>query len=135
MKHNNSYERCMFNQMKPIFATYFLRILQGQVSGFHTLNSFINCCKGLQFLIFWGTMAHILGPRNLTDCMPWCVVFMFSLLNWLVSERRLCYGSWNQILASLFRVISYFLHWKFLLQEPAGFSGVYWQRCLVLVVH
>ena len=54
-----------FNQM-----TYFLHILQGQAFGFHTLISFLNSCKDLQFLIFWGTMAHILGPRNLTDCMP-----------------------------------------------------------------
>ena len=36
MKHNKSNERCMFNQIKPIFATYFLHILQGQASGFHT---------------------------------------------------------------------------------------------------
>ena len=47
--------------MKLIFATYFLHILQGQALGFHTLISFLNSCKDLQFLIFWGTMAHILG--------------------------------------------------------------------------
>ena len=70
MKHKKSYERCMLNQMKPIFATYFLNILQGQASGFHTLISFLNSCKNLQFLKFWGSMAHILGPRNLTDWMP-----------------------------------------------------------------
>ena len=73
MKHKNSYERlCLiqFNRMKPIFATYFLHILQGQALSFHTLISFLNSCKDLQFLIFWGTMTHILGPRNLTDCMP-----------------------------------------------------------------
>ena len=40
-----------------------------------------------------GTMADILGPRNLTDWMPQFVVFMFSLLNLLVPERRLQYGS------------------------------------------
>ena len=34
MKNNKSYERCVFNQMKPIFATYLLDILQGQASGF-----------------------------------------------------------------------------------------------------
>ena len=52
MKHNKSHERCMFNQMKPIFATYFLHILQGQALGFHTLISLLNSCKDLQFLIF-----------------------------------------------------------------------------------
>ena len=53
MKSNNkTYERCMINQVKPTFATYFLPILQGQ---------------DLQFLIFSGTRGHILGPRNLTD--------------------------------------------------------------------
>ena len=70
MKHNKFYERCMFNQMKPIFGTYFLHILQGQASGFHTLISFLNSCKDLQFLIFLGNMAHILGPRNFKDWMP-----------------------------------------------------------------
>ena len=59
-----------FNQMKLIFTTYFLHILQGKALGFHTLISFLNSCKDLQFLIFWGTMAHILGPMNLTGCMP-----------------------------------------------------------------
>ena len=61
--HNKSYES-MFNQIK---ATYFLHILEGQTSGFHTLISLLNSYKNLQFLIFWGTRAHILGPRNLTD--------------------------------------------------------------------
>ena len=61
--HNKSYES-MFNQIK---ATYFLHILEGQASGFHTLISLLNSYKNLQFLIFWGTRAHILGPRNLTD--------------------------------------------------------------------
>ena len=65
--HNKSYERFMFDQIKAIFGTYFLHILQAQTSGFHTLISLLNSCKDLQFLIFWGTMAHILGPRNLTD--------------------------------------------------------------------
>ena len=59
-----------FNQMKPIFATYFWHNLQGQVLGFHTLISFLRSCKDLQFLVFWGTIAYILGPRNLKDCMP-----------------------------------------------------------------
>ena len=45
----------------------FSYILQGQTSGFHTLISLLNSCKDLVFLIFWGTMAHILGPRNLAD--------------------------------------------------------------------
>ena len=68
MKSNNkSYERCMFNKIKPIYTIYFLHILQGQVLGFHTLISLLNSCKDLQFLIFLGTMPHILGPRNLTD--------------------------------------------------------------------
>ena len=52
MKHNKSYERCMFNQMKPIFTTYFLLIPQGRASGFHTLISLLNSCNDLQFLIF-----------------------------------------------------------------------------------
>ena len=81
--------------MKPIFATHFLRILQGQASGFHTFISLLNSCKDLQFLIFWDTMAHILGPINLIDWMPWCIVFAFFLLNWLFSERRLYHGSWK----------------------------------------
>ena len=33
---SKSYERCMFNHMKPKFATYFLHIQQGSASGFHT---------------------------------------------------------------------------------------------------
>ena len=41
MKRNNSYESCMFSQMKWIFAMWFLHILQGQASGFHTLISFL----------------------------------------------------------------------------------------------
>ena len=52
MKHNKSYDRCMFNQMKPIFATYFLRIVQGQASAFHTLISLLISRKDFQFLIF-----------------------------------------------------------------------------------
>ena len=40
------------NQMKPIFAAYFLHILQGQALGFHTLISFSYSCKYLQFLTF-----------------------------------------------------------------------------------
>ena len=54
----------MFNQIK---ATYFSHILQGQASGYHTLISLLNSYKDLQFLVFWGARAHILGPRNLTD--------------------------------------------------------------------
>ena len=65
--YNKSYERFMFNQMKTIFATYFSHILQVQTSGFHTFISPLNSCKDLQFLIFWGTRAHILSPRNLID--------------------------------------------------------------------
>ena len=52
VKHNQSYERCMFNQIKPIFETYFLHILQGQATGFHTLTSLLNYRNDLQFLIF-----------------------------------------------------------------------------------
>ena len=95
MKHNKSYEMCTFNQMKPIFATHFLRILQGQASGFHTFISLLNSCKDLQFLILWDTMAYILGRRNLIYWMWWCVVFVFFLMNWLFSERRLYHGSWK----------------------------------------
>ena len=52
MKNNNkSYGRCMFNQMKIIFATHFLHILQGQASGFHTLISQLNSCKDSVFNI------------------------------------------------------------------------------------
>ena len=65
--HNKSYERFMFSQIKAIFATYFSHILQGQASGFHTLISLLTSCKDLQFLTFWGSRAHILGLRNLTD--------------------------------------------------------------------
>ena len=50
MKHK-SYESGMFNQMTTIFAAYFLHILQGQASDFHTLISLLNSCKDLQFLI------------------------------------------------------------------------------------
>ena len=57
MKHK-SYESGMFNQMTTIFAAYFLHILQGQASDFHTLISLLNSCKDLQFLIIWGIMAH-----------------------------------------------------------------------------
>ena len=84
MKNNiKSYERCMFNEIKPISATYFLHILQGQASGFHTLISLLNSCKDLQFLIFWGTMVHILGHRSLThwklhgDLYFWSVIKMY----------------------------------------------------------
>ena len=52
MKHNKSYERSIFNQMKPTFAKYFVHILQEQASGFHTLISLLNSTKDLQFLIF-----------------------------------------------------------------------------------
>ena len=52
VKQNQSYERCMFNQKKPIFATYFLHILQGQATGFRTLTSLLNYYEDLQFLIF-----------------------------------------------------------------------------------
>ena len=66
--YNKSYERFMFNQIKAIFATYFSHILQVQALGFHTfIISLLNSCKDSQFLIFRGTRAHILGPRNLTD--------------------------------------------------------------------
>ena len=42
---------CMFNQMKPIFATYFLNILQGQASGFHTLTCLLNSWKDSVFKV------------------------------------------------------------------------------------
>ena len=45
MKDNKSYERCMFNQMKPILAMQFLYILQGQASGFHTLMNLLNSSR------------------------------------------------------------------------------------------
>ena len=45
----------MFNQMKPISTTYFLHILQGQDSGFHTLISLF--------------CSFTLGPKNLTKWM------------------------------------------------------------------
>ena len=51
-KQQKSDGRCMFNQIKSIFATYFSHILQGQASGYHTLISLLNSCKDLQFLIF-----------------------------------------------------------------------------------
>ena len=51
MKHNKSYEWCMLNQTKPIFATHCLQILQGQALGFHTLITLLNSCKDLQFSI------------------------------------------------------------------------------------
>ena len=44
-----------------------LHVLKWQGLGFHTLISPIDSCKDLQFLIFWGTMAHIVGPGNNTD--------------------------------------------------------------------
>ena len=53
-KKKKKYEGRMFNQMKPIFATYFLHILWRQVSSFYTLISLLNRCKDLQFFIFWG---------------------------------------------------------------------------------
>ena len=56
----------MFDQIKPIFATYFSHILQGPASGFHTLISLLNSCEDLKLLFFCGTRADILGPRNLT---------------------------------------------------------------------
>ena len=65
--HNKSYETFMFNQIKAIFAAYFLHILQGQASGFHTLISLLNSCRDLQFLIFSGIRPHISGLRNLAD--------------------------------------------------------------------
>ena len=52
MKKKKKYERRMFNQIKSIFATYFLHILQRQASGFHTLIILLNSCKDLQFLMF-----------------------------------------------------------------------------------
>ena len=67
MENKKYYERCVLNQMKSIFPTYVLHILQGQASGFHTLISLLNSCKDLQFFIFQRTMANTLGPRNLTD--------------------------------------------------------------------
>ena len=42
----------MFNQTKPLFATYFLHILQGQASSFHTLIIHLNSCKDLQLFMF-----------------------------------------------------------------------------------
>ena len=56
--------------MKPIIATSFLRILQGQASSLHILISFLNSGKDSEFSIFGSTMAHILVPRNLTDWTP-----------------------------------------------------------------
>ena len=55
----------MLNQIKPIFATYFSHILQGQASGFHTLISLLNFCERLQFLIFSGSTPHTLGLTNM----------------------------------------------------------------------
>ena len=75
----------MFNQIKAIFAKYFLHILKGQASGFHTLISLLNSCKDLQFLIFWATRSHILGPRNLADWMlheDWYFVSVIKVHYW-----------------------------------------------------
>ena len=59
----------MFNEIKAIFATHFSHILQVQASTFHTFIILLNYCKNLQFLVFWGTRAHVLGPSNLKDWM------------------------------------------------------------------
>lgn len=68
--------------------------LQGQVLSFHTLINLLNSCKQMSFFfLFWDTMVHILGPRNLADLMPYCVWLI--LQNWLVSEQKLYYGSWK----------------------------------------
>ena len=40
------------NQMKPIFATYVLHMFRRQALSVHTLISFLNSCKDLQFLMF-----------------------------------------------------------------------------------
>ena len=68
MKHNKSYKRYMFNQMKQICATYFLHNLQEKASGFHNLIRLLNSCRDLVFNIL-RYQAHILGPRFLIDCM------------------------------------------------------------------
>ena len=73
-------EVCMFYQTKPIFATRFLHILQVLASGFHTLISLLNSCKNLQFLIFWCTITHILGPRNLTDWILHGDLYFWSIV-------------------------------------------------------
>ena len=69
----------MLNQVKAVFATYFLHMLHGQVCGFHTLINLLNCCKDLQLLIFWDTMAHILVLRNLT-CSKLMGINIFGVL-------------------------------------------------------
>ena len=65
MKHNKSYEWCMLNQTKPIFATHCLQILQGQALGFHTLITLLNSCKDLQFLILY--ICSVIGLQNLAE--------------------------------------------------------------------
>ena len=90
-----------FNQMKSIFATYFLKILQGQALGFHTLISFLNSCKDLQFLFFEGpwSISWVLGIERLYATV--CCFYVFP------SELA---GLKTEIIVSLLKV-KYLLHY------------------------
>ena len=59
------------------------------------------------FLIFWGIIAHILGPRNLTGCHSLLVLYFPS---WTGQSNKGDYSMTleSHILASLFQLISCF---------------------------
>ena len=72
-------ERCMFIKWNQ-YLQRSLHILQENTSGFHILINLSNSCKDLRFLIFWGTMAYILGPKNLTDWLLHGDLYFWSVI-------------------------------------------------------
>ena len=96
MKHNKSYEMCMFNQMKPIFATHFLRILQGQASGFHTFISLLKRFTVFNILRYHGPYLGSYKFDRL-DAMVYCfcifppelTILRTEIISWFLKVKYL----------------------------------------------
>ena len=56
--------------MEPKLVIKAFQILEGQVTGFHFLISFLKSSRVLLFLISEGICSRILGPRYEPDSLP-----------------------------------------------------------------
>ena len=67
--------------MEPNLVIKTFQILQGQVTGFHFLISFLKSSRVLLFLISEGICSRILGPRYEPDSLP-----LKDTVNWICGE-------------------------------------------------
>ena len=68
--------------MNPKFDTYFLHILHGQFSGFHSLYIFLVNSFSPKVTIY-----QILGANNKILSLSWKIDFTFGILNFVLIRK------------------------------------------------